>query len=72
MVPLNERLTATQDEINRSVFPPRFAEARRLVRGGVRQATEVGIGDATLAAVLSARLCPVWSISTAPPGLRPC
>jgi hypothetical protein len=58
MGPLGEQLMAAQDEIEPSIFPPRFAEARGHVRKGIAQAAAAGIGDATLVAVLFSEALP--------------
>jgi hypothetical protein len=58
MGPLGERAMAAQDEVDPSVLPPRFYEARGHVRRGVAQASDAGIGEATLAAVLFSEALP--------------
>jgi hypothetical protein len=58
MRPLGEQPVTAQDEIDPLVFPPRFTEARSLIRAGIQQAAGAGIGDATLAAVLFSEALP--------------
>jgi hypothetical protein len=58
MGPLGEQLMAAQDEIDPSVFPARFTEARGLLRRSITAARDAGIGDATLAAVLFSEALP--------------
>lgn len=52
MGPLGERLLKAQDEVDLSVLPPRFGEARQSIREGIAHSRTAGIGDETLAAVL--------------------
>lgn len=55
---LGERLMTAQDEVNPSVLPPRFVEARGYIRDGIAEARDAGTGDATLAAVLFSEALP--------------
>ena len=58
MGPLGERLLKAQDEVDLSVLPPRFGEARALVREGIALCRSAGIGNETVAAALFSEALP--------------